>query len=125
MQKAHRLLVSAMLLAFAAATPLAALETARVPSPLVQPVAPLSTDTGFAPGGAATVGDTSHGLDAIAVVLADPLMLPVLATGGLAMLAAMLLRRRRRRRVAWGYVPATALPRRVLALPQRVRALLR
>lgn len=89
----------------------------------------LAPDALIAPGGAlepaplsatmvddgARLGLAPDRVDLLSLIAADPLLVPLAVTGGAALLVAVLLRRRRRRRVAWGYVPAQALRRRLLA----------
>ncbi len=129
MRNAYRLLVIGALLVGAA--PVLAIIPAHSPAPVEQPigarltvaqpasgqaVAGLSADTGFAKPLATTkLPRFARQSDPVSVVLADPLITPLLALGAFLLAATVLLRRRRRRRLAWGYVPPEALRERIFS----------
>ena len=71
--------------------------------------------TGFGAEGAVAPGSAPDRLDTWTLVMADPLAMPLIIVGGLALVAAISLRRHRRRRIGWGYIPTAAWAQRLLA----------
>jgi len=127
MRKRPRLLVTAVASICAGlAVPLAALENVEIPPALgtlapgtITPCTPapgaMAPGVGFGASDAVALGTARHRPDAWALVIADPLAMPLIIVGVLALVAAINLRRRRRRRMAWAYIQTAALPQRMFA----------
>lgn len=91
--------------------PLMALENVEI----LRTPATMAQGAGFGAADAVAPGSRPDRLDAWSLVMADPLAMPLIIVGSLALVAAISLRRQRRRRMAWAYLPNAALAQRLLA----------